>query len=177
MSSSQTCHVSQFELAGSGAFRFRIVCDMGLGELLYASGPFPEWVRERPFTPYAWRFSGSPNLDERAICRRFDQKDEEEWVRGRVWLTEGEMVYLRGLLTEENVEAMREMDEAWFLEHQQGICYRDGWSLAVRVDLEDGRPSVVQWGLVTGTSMRSEEGTPMERLERWCIGRLKGRLL
>lgn len=112
MSSDQTCPVSQFELAGSGIFRFRIVCDMGLGVLLYASGPFPEWERGRPSTPYAWRFSGAPNLDERAICRRFDQKDEEGWVRGRVRLTEGEMAHLRGLLTEENVEAMREMDEA-----------------------------------------------------------------
>lgn len=120
----------RFAMKAQGFQRFYLSCDLDEGILRY-------WP-SNGFVPGGLLML-SENLDERALAQyRNLREGEDEYCRG-VKLTAANIAHLEGLLTTENVERMRGIDNKYMFDKTGGgWCYRDGWYLDFYAEADNG---------------------------------------
>ena len=82
-------------------------------------------------------------------------------------LSSDDVEYLASLLTSQNVEAAREMDDGYFARRGDWCAYRDGWSIDYYVEGDCGLPPLVLEGITHCSSCGNEE--PIEKLEKFVL--------
>lgn len=119
----------RFAMKAHGEIRFFIACDLDEGRLRYWPSMEPE-----KYSPLAL----SENLDERALARSVAAAIDESAYCIGVELSEANIARLEELLSEDNIESMRGIDDRYMYNKTGGWCYRDGWNIDFYTESDDG---------------------------------------
>lgn len=148
----------RFAFKAHGYFKHYIACDLDEGVLRY-------WPSESSEVPYRLAFSDNKN-ERDAAYRIYEQMQENEYCAG-VKLDESQINEMSFLLTRENIESMRGLDESAMSARSGGFCYRDGWKTDFYAEGDDGFPPLVLKDIMS-FSFKGEE-LPFEKLESYVL--------
>ena len=148
----KTC-ARRFAFSAEGVCNYYLACDLDEGLLRY-------W----PQSPNPYRYLAySPNIEERKIAEDASDIRRESGRSVGIRLTKQQIKDIEEILTWENIESMRGVDDSYMFDRCNGWCYRDGWSLSCYFEGEAGWPPL-ELKRVSYCSFRGEE-LPFERLE------------
>lgn len=148
----KTC-ARRFAFSAEGVRNYYLACDLDEGLLRY-------W----PQSPDPYRYLAySPNIEERKIAENASDIRRESGRSIGIRLTKQQIKDIEEILTWENIESMRGVDDSYMFDRCDGWSYRDGWSLSCYFEGDAGRPPL-ELKRVSYCSFRGEE-LPFERLE------------
>lgn len=151
----KTC-ARRFALSAKGVCSYYLACDLDEGLLRY-------WSKDPD--PYR-RLAYSPSIEERKIAEGLAGMSGESGRAVGVRLTRRQRRDIEEILSWENIESMRGIDDAFMLERcGGGWCYRDGWSLSCYFEGDSGWPPL-ELEDIFHCSFSGEE-LPFERLETY----------
>ena len=151
----KTC-ARRFALSAKGVCSYYLACDLDEGILRY-------WPKDPD--PYRCLVY-SPSIEERKLAEGLaGMRGGSDRVVG-IRLTNRQKRDIEGILSWENVESMRGIDDDYMSERcGGGWCYRDGWSLSCYFEGDSGWPPL-ELENITHCSFGGEE-LPFERLETY----------
>ena len=150
----KTC-VRRFALSATGVRECYLACDLDEGLLRY-------WPRNPD--PYRYLVF-SPNIEERKLAVSGAGMRKESGRAVGVRLTSRQKKDIEEILSWENIESMRGIDNAYMADRCGGWCYRDGWSLNCYFEGDAGWPPL-ELENISYCSFCGEE-LPFEKLERY----------
>lgn len=160
----KTC-ARRFALSAKGICSYYLACDLDEGLLRF-------W----PENPDPYRcLACSSSIEERKLAESLAGIREESGRAVGVRLTSRQRRDIEEILSWENIESMRGIDDAYMSDRCDGWCYRDGWSLSCYFEGDAGWPPL-QIEDITYCSFYGEE-LPFERLESYISSELPCNLI
>ncbi len=146
----------RFTMEAHGILNFFLACDLDEGRLRY----WPS-VASNSYAPLMF----SKNLDERSRAHSIaTAMDENAYCIG-IELSEENISYLGKLLSTDNIESMRGINDTYMHDKTGGWCYRDGWQIDFYAESDDGSLPCSLRG-ITYCSFDDDQET-FERIERY----------
>lgn len=158
----KTC-ARRFAYSASGVVSYYLACDLDKAVLRY-------WWKNGP-DPY-WQLLMSSSYDEHVAYYLHKQlcMESEECIG--IKLNDDQIAYMEGLLTSENIESMRGVDDDTLHERSAGWCYRDGWRITFYAEGDAGWPPLKLKGLSCCSFTGNE--LPFEKLEDYINTEILG---
>lgn len=145
----------RFAIRAYGVLNRYIACDLDEGILRY-------WPKA--YSDPNKRLLYSRNSDERNLGRYLAQAEDEDAYCIGVELTTGQIERLESLLSSENIESMRGIDDQHMGERSRHWCYRDGWWMDFYAEGDAGWPPLDLTGLGWCSFVGDE--LPFEKVEQ-----------
>lgn len=144
----------RFAFTACGLISYYLTCNLDEGVLRFwpgtAVGPYGSLVF-------------SPSIEERKLARWAKQLKAETGKCLGVKLTDSQIAHIESLVTKDQIESMRGVDDDSMRGRTGSLCYRDGWQVSFYAEGDSGWPPLHIKNLVY-TSF-SDDMLPFEQLE------------
>lgn len=148
----------RFAMRGYGVWKFYIACDLDEGILR-------RWPNSDDKLALRMLYDG--NKDEKALAEYMLTSARESAYCIGVELSDMQKARMEELLSPENIESMRGIDERFMSQRAGSFCYRDGWCLDFYAEGDDGRPPLIISDLISMSFWNDQ--LPFEELESYVL--------